>query len=99
MRQNTWYDWLIYYLPHPIRKIAGRFKIKLHVFLRQTHPEKTLYERQKKLSKPKSQKQSEENVIKKIRSLFILNKEIKEVKDKIEVLGHFLNKKLIIINQ
>ena len=27
---------------------------------------------------------------------FILNKENKEVKDKIEVLGHFLNKKLII---
>ena len=26
---NTWYDWLINYIPEPIRKIAGDFKIKL----------------------------------------------------------------------
>ena len=26
---NTWYDLLINYIPEPIRKIAGDFKIKL----------------------------------------------------------------------
>ena len=40
-----------------------------------------MYGRGKKLSKPKPQKQSEENIIKSIRNLFILKKEKKEIKD------------------
>ena len=42
-----------------------------------------MYGRGKKLSKPKPQKQSEENIIKSIRNLFILKKEEKEIKDRI----------------
>ena len=35
--KNTWYDWLINYVPNPIRKTVGVLKTKLQVFLRQTH--------------------------------------------------------------
>ena len=31
--KNTWYDWLINYIPEPIRKSVGGFKDKI-VFLR-----------------------------------------------------------------
>ena len=27
--KNTWYDWLINYIPEPIRKSAGGFKDKI----------------------------------------------------------------------
>ena len=27
--KNTWYDWLIYYIPKPMRKSAGGFKDKI----------------------------------------------------------------------
>ena len=42
-----------------------------------------MYGRGKKLSKPKTQKQSVENIIKSIKYLFILKKENKEIKDRI----------------
>ena len=39
--KNTWYDWLINYIPEPIRKSVGGFKDNFKdgfkVFLRQTH--------------------------------------------------------------
>ena len=35
--KNTWYDWLINYVPNPIKKTVGVLKTKLQVFLRQTH--------------------------------------------------------------
>ena len=30
--KNTWYDWLINYIPEPIRKNVGGFKDKIVVF-------------------------------------------------------------------
>ena len=33
--KNTWYDWLINYIPEPIRKIVGCFKDKVISVLRQ----------------------------------------------------------------
>ena len=42
--KNTWYDWLINYIPEPIRKI---FKTNT--------PKQTVYGRGKKLSKPSKQ--------------------------------------------
>ena len=33
--KNTWYDWLINYIPDPIRKMIGSFKDKIVGFLRQ----------------------------------------------------------------
>ena len=36
-RKNIWYNWLINYIPEPIRKIVGGFKDKVvSLFLRQT---------------------------------------------------------------
>ena len=35
--KNTWYDWLINYVPELLRKNICGFKYKLQVFLRQTH--------------------------------------------------------------
>ena len=35
--KNTWYDWLINYIPEPVGKSVGGFKDKTYVFLRQTH--------------------------------------------------------------
>ena len=40
-----------------------------------------MYERGKKLSKPETEKQYEENTIKSIRNIFILKKEEKEIKE------------------
>ena len=42
-----------------------------------------MHGRRKKLSKPKTQKQLSENIIKIIRNIFILKKETKETKDRI----------------
>ena len=38
--KNTWYDWLIRYIPEPIRKRVGGFKEKITSLLRQAHPNK-----------------------------------------------------------
>ena len=72
---NTWYDWLMNYIPESIRKIAGGFKDKVVSLFKTNTPKQTLYGRGKKLSKPKTQKQPEENIIKSIRNLFQLKKE------------------------
>ena len=49
--ENTWYDWLISYIPEPIRKSVSAFK---PITLEQTVPEQTVYGRGQKLSKPKN---------------------------------------------
>ena len=35
--RNTWYDWLINYIPEPIRKFFGGFKEEIVGFLRQKY--------------------------------------------------------------
>ena len=58
--KSTWYDWLINYIPDPIRKSVGVFKDKIvSLFITDT-PKQTMYGREKKLSKSKTHKQSEE---------------------------------------
>ena len=73
------YDWLVNYIPKPIRKVVGGIKGKVvSIFKINTlkdYGKETVYGRSKKVRKPKTQKQSEDNKIK-------LEKE-KEAKDKI----------------
>ena len=64
--KNTWYDWLINYIPEPIRKRVGGFKDKVISLFKTNTPTQTVYGRRKKLSKPKTQN--------KIRNPFILKK-------------------------
>ena len=64
--KNTQYDWLIDYIPEPIRKSVGGFKNKIGSFTKTNTPKQTIYGRGKKLSKPKKQNKrnpfiSEEN--------------------------------------
>ena len=67
--KDTWYDWLINYIPEPIRKRVGGFKDKfISLFNTNTHNQ-TVYGRGKKLSK--------------ISNPFILKKKKKEIKDRI----------------
>ena len=70
--KNTWYNWLINYIPEHIRKIVGRFKDKtVSLSKRKTRLSKrkarkqTVCSKVKNVSKPKTQK---------IRNLFILKK-------------------------
>ena len=57
-KKKTLRSWLINYIPEPIRKI-----LELSDYAKQT-----LYGRGKKLSKPKTQKRSEENILKRIKN-------------------------------
>ena len=75
--KNTWYDWLINYIPGPIRKSAGDFKDKTVSFFNTNTPKQTVYGRVKKQSKPKTQ-----NKISNIRNSFILKRK-KNIKDRI----------------
>ena len=61
--KNTWYNWLINYIPDPIRKNVDGFKDKIISLFKTNTPKQTVYGRGKKLSKPKVQKKSEENII------------------------------------
>ena len=81
--KDTWQDWLINYTPEPIRKSESDFKDQVVSIFKTNIPKQTMYGRGKKLSKPKTQKQSLENIIKSIKYLFILKKENKEIKDRI----------------
>ena len=51
--KNTCYDWLINYIPEPIRKSVGDFKDKIVSLFKTNTPEQTVYGRGKKLSKPR----------------------------------------------
>ena len=35
--KNIWYDWLINYIPEPIRKSVGGFKDKIVILFMKTH--------------------------------------------------------------
>ena len=69
--KNTWYDWLINYIPEPIRKRVDEFKDKIASPFKTNTPKKTVYWKGKKLSKPKTQN---------IRNPFLLE-ENKKIKD------------------
>ena len=43
--KNTWYDWLIDYIPEPIRKSVGGFKDKIVSLFRTNTSEQTVYGR------------------------------------------------------
>ena len=72
---NTWYDWLVNYIPEPIRKSAAGFKNKVTSLFKTNIPKQTVYGRGKKLSKPKAENKN--------RNLFILKRIKKEIKDRI----------------
>ena len=66
--KNTWYDWLINYIPELVRKNVGGFKDKIVNLFKTNTPKQTVYGRGKKLSKPKTQN---------------IKKKKKEIKDRI----------------
>ena len=41
--KNTWYDWLINYIPEPIRISIGGFKDKVISIFKKTTPKETFY--------------------------------------------------------
>ena len=51
--KNIWYDWLINYIPEPIRKSVGGFKDKIVSLFKTNKPKQTVYGRGKKLSQAK----------------------------------------------
>ena len=53
--KNTYYDWLVNYIPESIRKSAGSFKDKIIILFKTNTPKQAVYEREKKLSKPITQ--------------------------------------------
>ena len=53
--KNTWWDWLINYIPEPIRKSVGGFKDKIVSFFKRNTPKQTAYGRGHKLSKSRKQ--------------------------------------------
>ena len=57
------------------KEIGGRFKDKVVILFETNAPKQNVYGRGRKLSKPKTHKQSDENIIKSIKNLFILKKE------------------------
>ena len=52
--KNTWYDWLISYVPESIRKSVSGFKDKIVSLFKTSTPKQAVYGRGKKLSKPKT---------------------------------------------
>ena len=54
--KNTWYYWLISYIPEPIRKSVGSFKDKVLSLFKTNIPKQTVHGRGKKLNKSKTQK-------------------------------------------
>ena len=53
--KNTWYDWLINYIPKPIRKSVSVLKDKFIRLFKTNMPKQNVYARGKKLSKPRKQ--------------------------------------------
>ena len=68
--KNTWYYWLINYIVETTRKTEGGFKENVVSLFKgntsKDYGQKTVsvYDREKKPSKPKTQKQSKENKLK-----------------------------------
>ena len=53
--KKTWYDWLINYIPKPIRKSVGGFKDKIANIFKTNKPKQTIYWRGKKLTKSRKE--------------------------------------------
>ena len=53
--KNTGCDWLINYIPEPIRKSVSDFKDKFLNLFKASMPNQTVYGREMKLSKPSKQ--------------------------------------------
>ena len=69
--ENTWCDWLNNYIPEPVRKNASCFKDKVISIFNRDTPKQTVNVWEKKLGKPKTQKQSEENKINSIKKIIL----------------------------
>ena len=72
--KRTWYDWLINYIPKPIRKNVGGFKDKIISLFKTSTPKGTVYGRGKKISKPRKQN---------MKKLFISEENREKSKDRI----------------
>ena len=84
--RNTWYFWLTNYISELIRKSEGGFKDKILTLFKTNTPKRTMYGREKKLSKPKTQN--------KIRNPLILKQKKRKLKiEYLEIFRHFLNRK------
>ena len=57
---NTWYNWLINYIPETIRKSVGDFRDKVVGLFKAYTPKKNHVWERKETKQPKTQKQSEE---------------------------------------
>ena len=55
-KKYTWYDWLINYIPEPIKKIVGGFKDKVVNLFNTNTSKQTVSVTGNKLIKPKTQK-------------------------------------------
>ena len=99
--KRTWFHWVINYFLLPIRKTAeGKVLSLFKTNTFENYGYQTVGS-EKKLSKLKIQKQSEEgNAINNIRNHFSLKKENETTKNRIiRDISYFLNEKTIIINQ
>ena len=54
--KNSWYDWLINYIPEPIAKIVGGFKDKIVSLFITNTPKKSVYKKKMKKKKKKKKK-------------------------------------------
>ena len=63
--KSTWYDWLINYIPEPVRKSVGGFKDKIVSLFKKNTPRETVHGREKKLSKQKTQNVGNPFILKK----------------------------------
>ena len=53
--KNAWYDWLITYIPKPIRKSVSVLKDKFVSLFKTNTPKQTVYGKGQKLSQPRKQ--------------------------------------------
>ena len=72
--KNIWYDWLINYIPEPIRKSVGSFKDKFVRLFKTNTSKQTVYGRGQKLRKPRKPN---------IKKAFTSEKNKEKVKDRI----------------
>ena len=109
--KNTWYDWLINYIPKPIRKVVGGFMDNTVSLSKSKTSKQAVYGRGKKLSKPKKKqkkneirfyqkrikKKSEDTVCRDIRTIFKAEEEKEEIKrlEKLERKKQDHNERLI----
>ena len=80
--KNTWYDWLINYIPKPMRKRVSVLEDKF-VFCKRNTPKQIVYVRWQKLSKPR----------KKILKRLLYQKRTKKKLKLLEIFGNFFKQK------